>query len=139
MDAVARCACKVEKRQSDAAKKEFEELRKQARVAIAARFVEHMKSAYGIDNFLKDSENGKLLKKVILPRLADGSPEKTNLCKFEKFTVYFTGFFENRRNVFSDEAIATSIPLRIVRQNFERSLSGTSMLTKKRRSLCAKS
>ena len=37
---------------------------------------------------------------------------------FQKFTSYFTGFQENRKNVYSAEPIPTAVPYRIVNDNF---------------------
>lgn len=44
--------------------------------------------------------------------------ERNYLMEFKGFTTYFTtGFFENRKNMYSDEAKTTSIAYRIVNQN----------------------
>jgi len=42
---------------------------------------------------------------------------------FNKFTTYFTGFHENRKNMYSDEKKSTSISYRVVDQNFPKFLS----------------
>ena len=44
--------------------------------------------------------------------------EKELLASFNKFTTYFVGFYENRKNVFSSDDISTSIPHRLVQENF---------------------
>ena len=36
---------------------------------------------------------------------------------FEKFTTYFTGYYDNRKNMYSDEAISTSIAYRLINEN----------------------
>lgn len=62
--------------------------------------------------------NAKLIKEV-LPLFFQNSPEVLEVLKgFEGFTTYFTGFFENRKNVYTDEAHSTSITYRIVNTNF---------------------
>lgn len=109
---------KLKSDKSDDAKKEFESVRTRCRTAIAARFDEFMKDKFGVGNFFDKNKNGELIKKVLEDKETPET-EKENLRRFERFTTYFTGFFENRRNVFSSEAIATSIPFRIVHQNFE--------------------
>ena len=53
-----------------------------------------------------------------LPGLSLSDEEKGLLKSFDKFTTYFVGFYENRKNVFSAEDIATSIPHRLVQENF---------------------
>ena len=66
-----------------------------------------------------------LFKEEILSKLAkDYVKEKSGgekyveiLDCFNKFSSYFTGFFENRKNVFSAEAKSTSLAYRIVEEN----------------------
>ena len=44
--------------------------------------------------------------------------EKLSILKsFSRFTTYFTGFHQNRQNIYSSEAIATAIGYRIVHEN----------------------
>ncbi len=42
---------------------------------------------------------------------------------FDKFTTYFNGFHENRKNMYSSEAKSTSIAYRLVNENFSKFLS----------------
>ena len=47
--------------------------------------------------------------------------EKIELLKnFEKFTSYFTKYFETRKNIFSDEAKSSAATYRIVNENFSK-------------------
>ena len=46
---------------------------------------------------------------------------------FQKFTSYFTGFQENRKNVYSSKVIPTAVPYRIVNDNFPKFLSNISV------------
>ncbi len=46
---------------------------------------------------------------------------------FQKFTSYFTGFQENRKNVYSAEPIPTAVPYRIVNDNFPKFLQNISV------------
>ena len=52
---------------------------------------------------------------------------KNALETFQKFTSYFTGFQENRKNVYSAEAIPTAVPYRIVNDNFPKFLQNISV------------
>lgn len=52
---------------------------------------------------------------------------KAALDTFQKFTSYFTGFQENRKNVYSAEAIPTAVPFRIVNDNFPKFLQNISI------------
>src|SRR5574344_895187 len=54
--------------------------------------------------------------KKILPDFLKEESEAVNT--FKKFSTYFTGFQENRQNVYSVEPIPTAVPYRIVNDNF---------------------
>ena len=54
----------------------------------------------------------------LLPGLSLTEEEKELLASFNKFTSYFKGFYVNRKNVFSADDISTSIPHRLVQENF---------------------
>ena len=96
-------------------KKELESIQKSARRAIVKAFTENK----DFDKLFKDG-----LFKELLPCLIECSPEdeiadkKKALETFNRFSTYFTGFHENRRNIYSDEAKSTSIANRIVHENF---------------------
>lgn len=74
--------------------------------------------------FMADTKYRYLFKKeVITKELNDfvkTEKEKQVVANFQKFTTYFQGFFDNRKNVFSDEAKSTAASYRIVNQNFPR-------------------
>ncbi|MGX8712482.1 MAG: type V CRISPR-associated protein Cas12a/Cpf1 [bacterium] len=42
---------------------------------------------------------------------------------FDRFSVYFKGFQENRKNIYSSEAISTGVPYRLVHDNFPKFLA----------------
>lgn len=42
---------------------------------------------------------------------------------FDRFSVYFRGFQENRKNIYSSEAISTGVPYRLVHDNFPKFLA----------------
>ena len=49
--------------------------------------------------------------------------EQAAIDTFNGFSSYFTGFQENRQNIYSDKAISTAIPYRLVHDNFPKFLS----------------
>ncbi|MGN1375520.1 MAG: type V CRISPR-associated protein Cas12a/Cpf1, partial [Prevotella sp.] len=67
-------------------------------------------------DLLKDSN---LLNSV----LHDNSIGKEEKDIFEGFATYFKGFQENRRNIYTDEAISTGVPFRTVHDNFPKFLT----------------
>lgn len=79
--------------------------------AINKRHAEIYKGLFKAELF-----NGKVLKQ--LGTVTTTEHENALLRSFDKFTTYFSGFYENRKNVFSAEDISTAIPHRIVQDNF---------------------
>lgn len=71
----------------------------------------------------KDLLGGKIFD-TALPRRLEKYPESEQADKraayekFENFTTYFTGFWENRKNVFSDKEQHTALAFRVVNENF---------------------
>lgn len=65
---------------------------------------------------LNDTE---LLKKVI----GEAYAENTELKTFNGFATYFKGFQENRKNIYSSNAISTAVPFRSVHENFPKFLA----------------
>ena len=53
-----------------------------------------------------------------LPGVSLSDEDKALLKSFDKFTTYFVGFYDNRKNVFSSDDISTGIPHRLVQENF---------------------
>lgn len=60
-------------------------------------------------------------------KAANSDLNKASLETFKKFTSYFTGFQENRKNVYSAKAIPTAVPYRIVNDNFPKFLQNISI------------
>lgn len=50
----------------------------------------------------------------------DSSDKEKIISEFRNFTVYFTGFHENRKNMYSEEEKSTAIAYRIVHENLPR-------------------
>lgn len=89
-----------------------------------------------INYFDEQQDNDKLFSKELfselLPKMLDKqkdlpSKEKTEkllaIKAFDKFSTYFKGFHENRKNMYSDERKSTSVAFRTVDQNFPKFLS----------------
>lgn len=68
------------------------------------------------DKLLKD---GDFLKKVLGEEHGKEKEQKL----FKGFASYFKGFQENRRNIYSSDAISTGVPYRVVNDNFPKFLS----------------
>ena len=59
----------------------------------------------------------KELIKEDLPNFVKEEQDKELIREFDKFTTYFVGFHENRKNMYSDEEKSTSIAYRIINEN----------------------
>lgn len=64
---------------------------------------------------------GDLFKKELiqehLVNIAETEEEKRMIENFSKFTTYFTGFHENRKNMYSEEEKSTAIAYRLIDEN----------------------
>jgi CRISPR-associated protein Cpf1 len=74
--------------------------------------------------FKKDEQYSKLFKKELiqelLPEFIAQEADSTNqelVAKFQRWTTYFTGFNENRANMYTDEKESTAIAYRLVHEN----------------------
>lgn len=67
------------------------------------------------DNSYSDLFNKGLIQKH-LPDFVE-EDEKQIIDNFSKFTTYFTGFHENRKNMYSDEEKSTAIAYRLIHEN----------------------
>lgn len=88
--------------------KVFENLKKELRKQI-------------VEAFKKGGSYSDLFKKELiqkhLPDFVTDEEEKKMVENFSKFTTYFTGFHENRKNMYSDEDKSTAIAYRIIHEN----------------------
>jgi CRISPR-associated protein Cpf1 len=92
---------------SDADKKALEKIQDKLRKLIA-------------DALTKDSRYKRIDKKELIREdiLSVIEPEEQALIdEFRDFTTYFTGFHENRRNMYSAEAQSTAIAYRLIHEN----------------------
>lgn len=81
-----------------------------------------------VKKFKDDKRFDSLFKKELLsdllPEIIKSAPEneisdkQAALAVFDKFSTYFKGFHENRKNMYSEEEKATAISYRIVNENF---------------------
>lgn len=106
--------------ESDKAKKKNQKIELEKLQEIARkRIVEAFKKNPDFDKLFKDG-----LFTDLLPALIENSKDdeiknkKEALAVFNRFSTYFTGFHENRKNMYSDEEKSTAISYRIVNENF---------------------
>lgn len=71
---------------------------------------------FGAKLFKDGKELGDLAKFVIAQE-GESSPKLAHLTYFEKFSTYFTGFHDNRKNMYSDEDKHTAIAYRLIHEN----------------------
>ena len=102
-----------QKTKSDEAKKrlEAEQAMMRKKIAAAIKDFKHFKE-------LTAATPSDLITSV-LPEFSDDELLKS----FRGFATYFSGFQENRNNIYSQEAISTGVPYRLVHDNFPKFLS----------------
>lgn len=99
---------------SDASKKKLEKTQAEFRKKIAKALASHEHYKELTASTPKD---------LFLKVFPDHFGEQTAIDRFNGFSSYFTGFQENRQNIYSDGAISTAIPYRLVHDNFPKFLS----------------
>lgn len=100
-------------------KKKLEDVQKKYRDEISGLFKKDTlyKTIFGKEMFTE-----------ILPEEIGNNKEisieeqKKTIEKFQKFTTYFSGFNQNRKNIYASEKISTSIAFRLVHDNFPKFL-----------------
>ncbi|MCQ2584096.1 MAG: type V CRISPR-associated protein Cas12a/Cpf1 [Treponema sp.] len=93
-----------------------------------------------VKKFTGDDRFKKLFAKELLSELlpeiiksadpATISDKEEALKAFDKFSTYFTGFHENRKNLYSEEEKSTAISYRIVNENFPKFYSNVKLFEK---------
>ncbi len=101
------------KERTDKEEEKIEKLQEAMRKTIAEIFSKN-KDFKGI--FDKDFI-GKLLKEFIKEKYPNDAEKLQEIEFFNKFTVYFTGYNENRKNIYTAEAIPTAIAHRLINEN----------------------
>ncbi|MBO5828241.1 MAG: type V CRISPR-associated protein Cas12a/Cpf1 [Paludibacteraceae bacterium] len=89
-------------------KRQFADIQDKLRKQITQRFSD--------DDRFKRIDKKELIKEDLLSFVED--VEKRQLIEeFKDFTTYFTGFHENRKNMYTDEAQSTAIAYRLIHEN----------------------
>lgn len=74
-----------------------------------------------VDAFKKEASFKDLFKKEfiqnLLPAFVTGTEERQMVNDFHDFVSYFTGFFDNRKNIYTDEVVSTAIAHRLIHEN----------------------
>ncbi len=100
--------CYQIQKRDEVQKKTFEEIQSKLRKQIADRFAKNEK----YKNLF-----GKELIKEDLKNFVTKEEDKELVAEFDNFTTYFTGFHENRKNMYSNEDKSTAIAYRLIHQN----------------------
>lgn len=78
-----------------------------------------------VDGLVKDEAYKRIAKKELIQQdlisfldtLPDSNEKKRVVREFHNFTTYFTGFYENRKNMYSVEEQSTAISYRLIHEN----------------------
>ncbi len=99
-------------------KKQFEEIQDKLRKQIA-------------DSFAKDEKFKRIDKKELikedLTNFVTTEENRILIEEFKDFTTYFTGFHENRKNMYSAKAQSTAIAYRLIHENLPRFIDNMSV------------
>ena len=97
----------IQKR-DDEQKKKFEDIQSKLRKQIADRFTK--------EESFKNLFAKELIKENLI-EFVQTVEDRELIKEFESFTTYFTGFHENRKNMYSAEEKSTAIAYRLIHQN----------------------
>ena len=67
---------------------------------------------------------------IVLPKHLKNEDEKEVVASFKNFTTYFTGFFTNRKNMYSDGEESTAIAYRCINENLPKHLDNVKAFEK---------
>lgn len=120
----------VKQDKSDKDKTQLETIKKELRIRLIAA----VKSNSKFTTIFKK----ELIKDDLVAWLETQSCEQENkvnlIKKFSDFTTYFSGFHENRKNMYSDEEKSTSIAFRLIHQNLPKFIDNLQIFEKIRSS-----
>jgi len=107
-------------------KKQLDNIKKELRIKL----IEAVKSNTKFTTIFKKEliKNDLLVWLNTQPRKQEN--EKELIDKFSDFTTYFSGFHENRKNMYSDEEKSTSIAFRLIHQNLPKFIDNLQIFEK---------
>lgn len=88
---------------------------------LSTNYRKEIAKAFSSDKRYKDLFSKEMIRQY-LPEMLTKKEELDILHSFYDFTTYFTGFHENRKNMYSEEEKSTSIAYRLINQNLPRFL-----------------
>ena len=100
--------CYMCKSKDDAQKKLFEE--------IQGKFRKQIADCFSKDDKFKRIDKKELIKEDLV-NFVTNQEDRLLIDEFRDFTTYFTGFHENRKNMYSAEAQSTAIAYRLIHEN----------------------
>jgi CRISPR-associated protein Cpf1 len=115
-------------KKDDTEKKAFNEISKKLRKQIAEKFSKHpdYKRLFA-----------KELIKEDLPNFITDEEQKRHVKEFENFTTYFSGFHQNRANMYSADDKSTAIAYRLIHQNLPKFIDNMKIFDKIKNSTLA--
>lgn len=111
----------------DTQKKQFEDVQLKLRKQISERFSKHPNSE--IRNKFKNLFAKELIKEDLI-NFVSNNDDLLLVKGFENFTTYFTGFHENRANMYVAEDKSTAIAFRLIHQNLPKFIDNMRLFEK---------
>ncbi|HRP90010.1 MAG TPA: type V CRISPR-associated protein Cas12a/Cpf1 [Edaphocola sp.] len=111
----------TERKKEESFKKELKKVQDDLRKEIVKYFKE--------TNEFKNLFGEKLIKED-LPNWLSEKADKEEVEEFKTFTTYFTGFHENRKNMYSDKEQSTAIAYRLIHENLPKFLDNIKVFDK---------
>ena len=113
--------CYICKSKDEAQKKLFEDIQGKLRKQIA--------DCFSKDDKFKRIDKKELIKEDLV-NFVTNQEDRLLIDEFRDFTIYFTGFHENRKNMYSAEAQSTAIAYRLIHENLPKFIDNMSVFDK---------
>ena len=106
-----------------------EEVQQKAFDDIKDKLRKQIADAFSKSDVFKRIDKKELIKEDLLT-FVQTSEERALVEEFKDFTTYFTGFHENRKNMYSAEAQSTAIAYRLIHENLPRFIDNMGIFDK---------
>ena len=106
-----------------------EEVQQKAFDDIKDKLRKQIADAFSKSDVFKRIDKKELIKEDLLT-FVQTSEDKALVEEFKDFTTYFTGFHENRKNMYSAEAQSTAIAYRLIHENLPRFIDNMGIFDK---------
>ena len=137
-DSLKKCSLKIQNEDKNDSLEDFrfyyklpqqDELRKKNLPKVQENLRKQVVTAFTSDTKFTRLDKKELIKEDLL-NFTENDENKKLINEFKDFTTYFTGFHENRKNMYSAEEKSTAIAFRLIHENLPRFIDNMTVFDK---------